>query len=99
MRDEYNGVGRKARVIEIMLSVAASAIGSALIVSWTLSATLATYHEQIEQHQRLIDTNTAQLAALNSRDVNQVSQLAAQNAAYAAILQRLDRIERKIDER
>lgn len=99
MRDEYNGVGRKARVIEIMLSVAASAIGSALIVSWTLSATLATYHEQIEQHQRLIDTNTAQLAALNSRDVNQVSQLAAQNAAYSAILQRLDRIERKIDER
>lgn len=79
--------------------MAASAVGSALIVAWTLSATLANYDAQLEQHQRLIDANTAQLAALNSRDVNQASQLAAQNAAYSAILQRLDRIERKIDER
>lgn len=94
-----NGVGRRARIIEIILSVTASAVGSALLVSWTLATTLATYHQQIEQHQRLIDANSAQLAALNSRDVNQVSQLAAQNAAYTAILQRLDRIERKIDER
>lgn len=96
---DTNGVGRRARLIEIVLSMAASAVGSALIVAWTLSATLANYHAQLEQHQRLIDANSAQLAALNSRDVNQVSQLAAQNAAYAAILQRLDRIERKIDER
>jgi len=96
---DTNGVGRRARLIEIVLSMAASAVGSALIVAWTLSATLANYHAQLEQHQRLIDVNTAQLAALNSRDVNQVSQLAAQNAAYTAILQRLDRIERKIDER
>ena len=96
---DTNRVGRRARLIEIVLSMAASAVGSALIVAWTLSATLANYNAQLEQHQRLIDANTAQLAALNSRDVNQASQLAAQNAAYSAILQRLDRIERKIDER
>lgn len=96
---DTNGVGRRARLIEIVLSMAASAVGSALIVAWTLSATLANYHAQLKQHQRMIDANTAQLAALNSRDVNQASQLAAQNAAYSAILQRLDRIERKIDER
>lgn len=47
---DTNGVGRRARLIEIVLSMAASAVGSALIVAWTLSATLANYHAQLEQH-------------------------------------------------
>ena len=96
---DTNGVGRRARLIEIVLSMAASAVGSALIVAWTLSATLANYHAQLEQHQRLIDANTAQLAALNSRDVNQASQLAAQERTNQEILRRLERIEDKLDGR
>jgi len=90
---------RKARVIEIILSVVASAIGSAVIVAWTLSATLATYHEQLEQHQRLIDANSAEIRALSSGDRTQVGQLAKQEAANDEILRRLSRIENKLDGR
>lgn len=90
---------RKARVIEIILSVVASAIGSAVIVAWTLSATLATYHEQLEQHQRLIDANSAELRALRGADRTQIGQLAKQEAANDEILRRLSRIENKLDGR
>ena len=90
---------RKARVIEIILSVVASAIGSAVIVAWTLSATLATYHEQLEQHQRLIDANSAELRLLSGGDRGQAIQLARQEEANAAIIARLTRIEAKIDGR
>jgi len=90
---------RKARLVEIVLSVVASAIGSAVIVAWTLSATLTQYHEQLEQHQRLIDINSAELRALNSGDRGQAIQLAKQDQANIEIVGRLKRIEDKLDGR
>lgn len=87
---DSNRVGRKARVIEILLSVVASAVGSALLVAWTLSATLSEFNQKI-------NANGGRLTALEARDLNQITQLAAQGQANGEILRRLERIEDKLD--
>lgn len=89
-------VAKRARMVEVLLSVAASALTSAVVVSWSLSATLATFRAQLSEYARRIDTMerapsmVADLAALKARQDND-------DRVHADELVWRQRLEGKID--
>lgn len=92
MNLEANG-GRRARILEIFLSVVASALGSALMLAWLLSATLATFREQLAQHSEQLRNAHVELANLEAHDSLQSTQLAVADARFAEILRRLQALD------
>lgn len=92
MNREANG-GRRARILEIILSVMASAAGSALMIAWYLSATLATYREQLQRHTDEINAVHAEMTNLEARDSLQATQLAVADARFSEILRRLQALD------
>lgn len=90
---------RRARLLEVFVSVAASAVSSAILVSWVLSATLTRFESAIDEHERRLVSQQAQLTAITDRGAQTNEKLAAVNAQYADILRRLDGIDRKLEGR
>lgn len=87
---------RRARLLEVFVSVAASALTSAVIVSWTLSATLSRFETQIAEHERRLVVQQAQMQTLGDRSVLAAEKIARVDAQYEDILRRLDSIDRKL---
>lgn len=88
---------RRARLVEMAISVGASVITSAVVVAWTISASLTSFRERIDSFDRQMRANGEQIASLNARDLAQVSQLSATDAHYQDILRRLDSIDRRLE--
>ena len=90
---------RRSRLIEIAISVLASIVSSALVMTWTMSATFTDLRNKVEEQERIVNINTQEISALNTRDMMQISQQAASDAHYQDILRRLDSIDRKLEAR
>lgn len=92
MNLEANG-GRKARIVEIVISVLASAIGSAGMALWFLSATFASINAQLARHEEKISANMVELRNLAAHDSLQATQLAVADARFEEILRRLQSLD------
>lgn len=87
----------RSRYFEVAISVAASAIVSAATVAWSLSATLASFREQLNDHTRrllvvegLVPTSAGDIASLKARQDGD-------DRARIELDARLQRIEQKLD--
>ncbi len=89
---------RKARLIEVGLSVLASAAMSAVVAAWTMSATLATFKAKLDEHDRALEFKQQQVSILEGRQAVLEGKQQAADAHYQDILRRLDSIDRKLDE-
>lgn len=87
-----NGIDRRARLLEVGLTMLCSMAASAGAVLWANSSRL------VEFDQKII-TNSGRLLSLESRDLSQIVQISAQDQANKEILRRLERIEDKLDGR
>ena len=88
---------RRARWLEVFISVAASVLTSAVVVSWTLSAVLATLQATQEEHERRLVSQQGQLNTLADRSVSTAEKTARIDAQYSDILRRLESIDRKLE--
>lgn len=88
---------RRARWLEVGISVAASVLTSAIVVSWTLSAVLATMKTTQEEHDRRLMSQQAQITVLADRSVLAAERAARIDAQYGDILRRLESIDRKLE--
>lgn len=100
MRDsEEARKDRRARFIEVLISVAASIFSSAVVVSWTLSASLTRLETRLNDHDREFVGVRSQIDGVTQRDITQGQQMAANEARYSDILRRLESIDRKLETR
>lgn len=90
---------RRARLLEVFISVLASVVSSAVVVAWTISATFSEYSTRLEEHDRRFSATQSQLEALSVRQLTQERQIATSDAHYVDILRRLDSIDRKLEGR
>lgn len=95
----------RARWMEILLPIVASVLSSAIVVSWTVSATISSITEKVADHDRRIRTvegyfpaSTVDLATLKARQdgddrlhVEEASRLARIESKIDSITERLGR--------
>lgn len=97
--DRDAGADRRARLIEVGVSVLFSALASAGVASWSLSATMATYAAKFEETERRLAETKQQISAIELRQLAQERQIATSDAHYNDILRRLDSIDEKLEKR
>lgn len=90
---------RGDRIVEVVASVAASAIASALVALWVLSSTLSEFRTKIAEHDSILNSQQAQMQTIGARAGTQAEQLAASSAHWQDVVMRLDSIDRKLDGR
>lgn len=89
--------GARSRWLEIAISVGLSIATSATVVSWRISATLATFEAKTVEHDQGIEMLNARVAQVKEENGAQNVQIAVANSQFSEVLRRLDTIERKID--
>lgn len=95
---------RTARILEVVISVFASIITSAVIVSWQLSAKLSNYENGIKANGTDIIAldaksvqNRASIQGIETVNATQAAQIAVTDARYTEISRRLDSLDAKVD--
>lgn len=88
---------RRARLLEVSISVIASVLTSAVVVAWTISATLARMQSRIDEHSTALADQSLRLNQLRDSDTDQGQAIATVEAHYSDILRRLDSIDRKLE--
>ena len=89
----------RARWIEIAVSVGLSIVTSAVVVAWTVSATLATFETKLESQVQEISYIKSQQQIAQSERSAQNSQIQVQASQWTEVVRRLDSIDRKLERR
>jgi septal ring factor EnvC (AmiA/AmiB activator) len=84
---------RRARWIEIAISIIASIVTSALVVSWSLSATLSQYGEKLSQHDRQYQNLDERVSAISAQTAAHGAQIAVTEAHFQDLVRRLEAFE------
>jgi septal ring factor EnvC (AmiA/AmiB activator) len=82
---------KRARIVEVGLSMFAAIVTSALVNMWTLSAQLSKFQTKIEAHDDTLQSVSARLDVLQTNNSGLAAQVAVTEAHYADILRRLDK--------
>ena len=89
----------RARWVEIAVSVAFSITTSAVVVAWTVSATLAKFETKLDgQDVRIGAVELSSRQVLDENSV-QTSRIAVQESQWTEVIRRLDAIDRKLEAR
>ena len=91
------GRDRRARWGEIAISVGASAVVSAVTVSWSLSATLTSFREQLTDHGRRIGQFEMQFPGASGDIASLKARQDGDDRSRIELDARLQRIEAKLD--
>ena len=87
----------RARWFEVAISVIASAIVSAVTVAWSLSATLAQFREQLNDHTRRLGAVESQLPTATGELASLKARQDGDDRLRSELDARLQRIEAKLD--
>ena len=87
----------RSRWFEIGISVAASALVSAVTVTWSLSATLTSFREQLNDHGRRMAITESQTAIAVSELASLKARQDGDDRGRVELDARLQRIEQKLD--
>jgi membrane-bound ClpP family serine protease len=90
---------RTFRWIEVVGAALASAITSAVVVSWTISATLQELKSKAQEQDRRLSSVETTIQSTQSLDSLQTSQLAVTEANYKNIILSLDEIKTQMQNR
>jgi hypothetical protein len=88
---------RASRWIELAVSVGASVLTSAIVVSWTISATLAELRVRVDGNTAADVSLSAELGSIRNNDAVQTATIAKMDAHYEDIVRRLEDLQRKLD--
>lgn len=88
---------RRSRWLELAITIAVSAVTSAVAVSWSLAGTLSKLQTRIEEHDRRIANAEIAVGTLQTLDSAQSSQIAVGDARYAELIRRVDQLDQKFD--
>lgn len=83
----------------MVISVASSIIASAVVVAWTISATLTEYRQRLQAHDSQLASMASSMQAIQARDGMQGEQLARSEAHWEDVVRRLDSIDSKLEPR
>lgn len=90
-------MSRRNRLLEVALSVGASIFSTLVLVTWTLSAKLESFNQNITSNKAMIADQNSKLATAEATNASQTAQLAVAQSRYDDIVRRLDSIESKVD--
>jgi uncharacterized coiled-coil protein SlyX len=94
-----NGFDRRARLLELAMAIGTSAITSAVVVSWSLSATLADLRAKSDQQASQITSLSTTLQMMQSNDSAQSERIAKAEAHYEDIMHTLSEIKAAVARR
>jgi uncharacterized coiled-coil protein SlyX len=84
---------KRARMLEVALTMGAAIITSALVNMWTLSAQLSEFQTKIQTHDESLRQVVARIENMQLSTAALGSQVAVTEAHYSDILRRLDKQE------
>jgi septal ring factor EnvC (AmiA/AmiB activator) len=87
----------KARWIESLITMALSAVASALAATWVVSAKVASIDAMLKDHQRHIDHTEDLISQASKYGAATNEHVQVETTEVTDIKERLSRIERKLD--
>lgn len=89
----------RSRWIELGITLAASIITSALVMSWRMSASLAQFQDKLDSQEMRLERVESQAQQNSSANSTQNSEIAVQSSQWSEVIRRLDAIDRKLEKR
>lgn len=88
----------RGRLIEVFMVAAISIVTSAVTVAWSLSATLESFRNKLDVHDKALDQDSRMIQSIVSTNAEQSTAISVSNAQFTEIQRRLDSIDRKLEE-
>lgn len=87
----------RARWLEMTIVSSLSIITSAVVVTWTVSATLAKFEAKLEAHDVRLSSVEQQERQAQADNSAQAAQIAVQSSQWTEVIRRLDAIDKKLE--